>query len=150
MHKILKPVPETIFSLCDLIRQTSFEIHSFLKNGHLEKVYENALIHRLTTKGLEVQQQCPLKVYDKDGTSLGEFFADLVVNRRIVVEVKAAETIVSEHIAQLLGYLRACRMEHGLLINFGNRKLQIKKYIMTDHFFKADDGMKLCERDVCL
>ena len=147
MHKMHKNFPGSIFSLCDLIRQTSFEIHSFLKNGHLEKVYENALLHRLTKKGLKVQQQWPFTVCDQDGMALGEYFADLVVDDRLVVEVKAAVTIAKEHVAQLLGYLRASRMEHGLLVNFGSRKLQVKKLIMNDHFFNEGYGLNLCERN---
>ena len=148
MHKMHKSLPRTIFSLCDLIRQTSFEIHSFLKNGHLEKVYENALLHRLTKKGLKVQQQWPLTVCYQDGTILGEYFADLVVDDRLVVEVKAAVSIANEHVAQLLGYLRASKMEHGLLVNFGSRKLQIKKFIVNEYSFNEDYGMKLFERNI--
>jgi hypothetical protein len=93
---------DEINKLCDIIRQTSFEIHKFLRIGHLEKIYENALTHRLTK-----------------------------LANRIVIEVKACRALVDEHIAQLLGYLRASRIEHGLLINFGGQKFQIKKYILS-------------------
>jgi GxxExxY protein len=120
-----------INKLCDTIRETSFEIHKFLRSGHLEKVYENALTHRLTKLGILVIQQHPLDVSDEDGTLLGHFCADLFVANRLVVEVKACRGLVDEHVAQLLGYLRASRIEHGLLINFGGQKLQIKKYILT-------------------
>ena len=61
---------ENINELCDQVRQTSFEIHQFLRSGHLEKVYENALTHRLTKLGLDVQQQFPIDVFDEDGTVL--------------------------------------------------------------------------------
>src|SRR5580765_1221252 len=105
--------------LCDVIRETSFEIHKFLRSGHLEKVYENALIHRLAKIGIPVIQQHPLDVCDEDGTLLGHFCADLFVDNRLVVEVKACRTLSDEHVAQLLGYLRASRIQHGLLINFG-------------------------------
>jgi len=114
-----------------MIRQTSFEIHKYFRSGHLEKIYENALIHRLTKLGIEVIQQHPLNVFDEDGASLGHLCADLFVAGKVVVEVKACRTLVDEHIAQLLGYLRASRIEHGLLINFGGPKLQIKKYILS-------------------
>ena len=117
--------------LCDLIRQTSFEIHKYFRSGHLEKIYENALTHRLTKLGIEVIQQHPLNVFDEDGALLGHLCADLFVAGRLVVEVKACRSLVDEHIAQLLGYLRAARIEHGLLINFGGPKLQIKKYILS-------------------
>src|SRR6266852_5967067 len=120
-----------INKLCDMIRQTSFDIHKFLRSGHLEKIYENALTHRLTKLGIQVIQQHPLDVSDEDGTLLGHFCADLFVANKLVVEVKACRSLVDEHIAQLLGYLRASRIEHGLLINFGGQKLQIKKYILS-------------------
>lgn len=119
-----------IFKLCDLIRETSFEIHRFHKHGHLEKIYENALAHRLRKGGIKVEQQFPLNVYDEDGTVLGEYFADLFVEDSLIVELKACNSIGDEHIAQILGYLRSSKIKHGLLVNFGAPKLQIKKYIL--------------------
>jgi GxxExxY protein len=68
-------------SLRDIIRETSFAIHTFHKSGHLEKVYENALAHRLRKRNLEVEQQYPLAVYVEDGTRIGEYFADLLVEK---------------------------------------------------------------------
>jgi len=115
--------------LCDLIRETSFSIHSFLKYGHLEKIYENALAHRLRKKGLDIRQQHPIKVHDEDGTLLGDFFADIFAENLLIVEIKACKTLAPEHTAQLLGYLRATNIEHGLLINFGAPKFQIRKFI---------------------
>ena len=120
-----------IMKLCDIIRETSFELHKYLKNGHLEKVYENGLFHRLLKKGLNVKQQFPLKVYDEDGTLLGDFFADLFVDNCLIIELKAGKILLNEHTAQLLGYLKTSRIEHGLLINFGSFRLQIKKYILS-------------------
>ena len=117
--------------LCDVVRETSFDIHRFLRQGHLEKVYENALAHRLLKRGLLVEQQFPLPVFDEDGTLLGDYFADLFVEGRLIVELKASRTLVDENIAQILGYLRSSHIEHGLLINFGAPKLQIKKYILS-------------------
>jgi len=125
---------QDIKQLCDVIRETSFEIHCYLRHGHLEKIYENALVHRLKKRNIKVEQQYPLSVYDEDGTSLGDFCADLFVDDRLIVELKACKTLASEHIAQLLGYLRASRIEHGLLINFGAPKLQINKYVLSDNF----------------
>ena len=124
---------QDIKQLCDIIRETSFEIHCYHRNGHLEKIYENALVHRLRKKGITVEQQHALSVYDEDGTPLGDFYADLFVGGKLIVELKACHAIVNEHIAQLLGYLRASRIEHGLLINFGAPKLQIKKYVLSDN-----------------
>lgn len=121
-----------VFQLCDQIRETSFALHRFLRHGHLEKVYENGLAHRLRKQGVIVQQQHPLKVLDEDGTVLGEYFADLLLEFPLIIEIKACQGLRDEHIAQLLGYLRACRIEHGLLINFGAPKLQIKKYVLSD------------------
>jgi GxxExxY protein len=117
--------------LCDLVRETSFAVHVYLRNGHLEKVYENALAHRLRKRGLEVYQQHPLNVYDEDGTLLGEYFADLFIEGCLMVELKAVKTIADEHVAQILGYLKSGRIETGLLINFGAAKLYVKKYLMT-------------------
>jgi GxxExxY protein len=74
-----------INKLCDIIRETSFDIHCYLRQGHLEKIYENALVHRLAKQGLDVKQQYPLRVFDKDGTLLGDYFADLFIENRLIV-----------------------------------------------------------------
>ena len=121
---------KTINELCDVVRETSYAIHLYQAHGHLEKVYENALAHRLRKAGLEVKQQQPIKVLDEDGTVIGEFQADLLVEDRLVVELKAAKAVADEHVAQLLGYLKSTRLEHGLLINFGSYKFEIKKYAL--------------------
>lgn len=121
-----------IFGLVDLIRETNYALHRYLRYGHLEKVYENGLVHRLRKIGIKVEQQYPLKVYDEDGTVLGEYFTDLFVESKLIVELKACKALAPEHTAQLLGYLRACYIEHGILINFGAPKLQIKKYVLSD------------------
>lgn len=121
------------FELCDLVRETSYALHNFLRHGHLEKVYENGLVHRLHKIGLKVEQQKPLKVRDEDGTVLGDFVADLIVEDILLVELKACRTLADEHVAQLLGYLRSCHIQHGLLVNFGGPKLQIKKYADLDN-----------------
>jgi len=81
---------------------------------------------------MKVEQQYPLQVWDEDGTVLGDFFADLFMEDCLIVELKACKTLASEHVAQLLGYLRASRIEHGLLINFGAPKLQIRKYVLSE------------------
>jgi GxxExxY protein len=121
-----------IFELCDVVRETAYAIHVYHGHGHLEKVYENALVHRLRKTGLVVEQQHPIQVMDEDGTALGDFFADLFVEGILIVELKAAKAIADEHVAQLLGYLKSTRLEHGLLINFGSNKFQIKKFIAND------------------
>jgi GxxExxY protein len=136
---MLKTNVKTIFELCGIVRETAYAIHVYHGHGHLEKVYENALAHRLRKLGLEVKQQHPVQVWDEDGTILGDFFADLFIEGLLVVELKAAKAIADEHIAQLLGYLKSTHIEHGLLINFGSQKFQIKKYIVNDHGHVPED-----------
>ncbi len=121
----------TISELCDRVRETAYAIHVYHGHGHLEKVYENALENRLRKIGLDVKQQHPLTVYDEDGAVLGDYFADLLIADRLIVELKACRALAEEHIAQLLGYLKSARIEHGLLINFGSYKFQIKKYALS-------------------
>ncbi len=72
----------TIEQLCDIVRETAYAIHVYHGHGHLEKVHENALVHRLRKAGLVVEQQHPIKVYDDDGTIIGEFCADVLVENR--------------------------------------------------------------------
>ena len=124
---------DEIMKLCDIIRETSYAIHRYLRSGHLEKIYENALVNRLRKQGFNVNPQHPIQVYDEDGTLLGDFYADIFAENRLIVELKACKTLVEEHTAQLLGYLRASRIEHGMLINFGSERLQVKKYILSDN-----------------
>jgi len=116
--------------LCDDVRQVAYDIHLYHGHGHLEKVYENALAHRLRKLGLDVKQQFPLKVYDEDGTIVGDYVADLVVSDVLVVEIKAAKGLAPEHEAQVLGYLRSAKLKHALLINFGSPKFQIRKFAL--------------------
>lgn len=123
---------DRVFELCDLVREASYSLHCYLRHGHLEKVYENGLANRLRKQGLDVKQQIPLKVRDEDGAVLGDFVADLIVEDVLLVELKASRALADEHTAQLLGYLRSCPIEHGLLVNFGGPKLQIKKYADLD------------------
>ena len=69
---------------------------------------------------------------DEDGTLIGDYFADLLIVNQVVIELKTAKTLMLEHEAQLLGYLKSARLEHGLLINFGSPKFQIRKFVWTD------------------
>ena len=117
-----------VLALCDRIRRISFALHGYLRHGHLEKVYENGLAHRLKKDGINFEQQYPLKVSDEDDAILGEYYADFLIEGFLVVELKACRALADEHIAQLLGYLRASRKEHGLLINFGAPRLEIRKF----------------------
>jgi GxxExxY protein len=116
-------------ALCDQVRETSYAIHEYHGNGYLEKVYENALAHRLRKAGLDVKQQLPITIHDEDGTVIGEYFADIVVNDSLILELKACKHLTNEHESQLLHYLKATNIEHGLLINFGTFKFEIEKFI---------------------
>jgi len=120
-----------IFTLCNIIRETSFDIYKYLRSGHKEQIYENALAHRLRKRGIRLEQQQEVKVFDEDGTCLGMLKTDLLIESRLICEIKGVRALIDEHVAQLLGYLRASRIEHGLLINFGGPRLEIKKYILT-------------------
>ena len=112
--------------ICDKIRQVAYDLHVYLGVGYLEKVYENGLAHRLTKAGMAVQSQVPIQVADEDGFVIGEYVADMVVNG-IIIELKSVSTLLQTHLAQLLNYMKAMKLEHGLLINFGSEKFQCKK-----------------------
>jgi GxxExxY protein len=92
-----------IFALCDEIRETGFAIHKYLRNGHPENIYENALANRLRKKGTDVKQQERMKVFDEDDTFLGLFKVDLLVDKRLICEIKGCRTFPDENVAQLLG-----------------------------------------------
>lgn len=135
MHTKPKSRP---FQLCDIVRETAFAIHRFHGPGHLEKIYENALVHRLRKLGLKVEQQVPLQVFDEDGTLLGDLAADVLVEGVLLLELKAVRHVLPEHVAQLLGYLKSSRIEHGALLNFGSGKFHIKMYGMSQTLHEAE------------
>jgi GxxExxY protein len=112
------------------IRQTAFDVHRYLGNGFLEKVYENALAHRLGKRGHDVAGQAALSVRDEDGTVVGHYVADLVVDGTVLVEIKAVRGLTAEHYAQILNYLKATGLRIGLLLNFGRRRLEVKRFTM--------------------
>ena len=120
-----------ILAICEVIRETSLEVHRYLRSGFTERIYENALVHRLRKQRLRVDQQQCVRVFDEDGTLLGLLKIDLLINKKVICEIKGCSALVDAHTAQLLGYLRATRIQRGLLINFGAAKLQVKKYILT-------------------
>ena len=95
-----------------------YTVYNALGYGFLEKVYENALTHELSQRDLRVQQQKPIKVY-YDGVVAGEYFADLLVDDKVIVELKAAKAISEGHKAQLINYLKATGTKVGLILNFG-------------------------------
>jgi GxxExxY protein len=116
--------------ITEKIRQASFEVHKYFGNGFLEKVYENALAYKIRTLNMVCTQQKPVNVYFEDHVIVGEYFADIEVDNKIIIEVKAIEMLDKIHFAQLKNYLKATKYRLGLLINFGAPKLQFKRIIM--------------------
>jgi GxxExxY protein len=96
----------------------AYKVHNTLGPGFFEKVYENALRIELEKQGLEVKQQEPINV-TYEGQVVGEYYADLWVDERVVIELKAAHSLVKRHEVQLVNYLSATGIESGLLLNFG-------------------------------
>ena len=103
-----------------------YAVYNALGYGFLEKVYENALVIRLRKAGFTVAQQQPIKVYF-DGQVVGEYFADLVVNGLVILEIKAVKELTEAHKAQLINYLKATPYEVGLLLNFGPKPQVVRK-----------------------
>ena len=114
----------------DKILKAFYTVYNALGYGFLEKVYENALFIELCKFDLKVVKQQPIKV-QYDGQKVGEYFADLIVNDVIIIELKAAEGIIEEHEHQLLNYLKATDKEVGLLLNFG-KKPQFKRKVFQN------------------
>ncbi len=110
----------------EIIIGCAYSVHNLLGPGFLEKVYENALRKEVTKKGLKVIQQADIKVW-YDGEVVGAYSADLWVEDRIIVELKAAQSLAKDHEMQLVHYLAATKVETGLLINFGSSSVQIKR-----------------------
>src|SRR5260370_15529864 len=100
------------------IIQAFYHVYNVLGHGFLEKVYKNALVSALRKMALTVQPNAPIKVY-YEGEEVGDYFADLLVESCVIVELKAVEALCDEHHAQLINYLKACEIEVGLLLNFG-------------------------------
>jgi GxxExxY protein len=115
--------------LTEKIIGCAYTVHNKLGPGFLEKVYENALRIELQKSGLGVKQQEPISVI-YDGQIVGEYYADLWVEERVVVELKAALALVKEHEVQLVNYLTATKVELGLLLNVGS-SVQVKRKFRT-------------------
>ena len=111
------------------IRGAIFEVNRVLGSGFLEKIYENALILELKNRGLKAQGQVPLKVYYKENP-VGYYFADIIVEDQVIVELKVAERIEKVHEAQLINYLRATGIRVGLLVNMKHPKAEIKRMVL--------------------
>jgi GxxExxY protein len=117
----------TIDELTKKVIGCAYAVHNALGAGFLEKVYENALRLELDAAGLRVRQQHPIPVHYR-GQAVGDFFADLVVEDRLIVELKAVQNIAKEHEVQLVNYLAATAMDDGLLINFGSSVAVKRKF----------------------
>lgn len=123
--------PQLLYeSLSGRIRHTAFDVHRYFGNGFLEKVYENALAHRLEKQGHTVDRQAPWTIRDEDGTEVGHYVPDLVIDRVVLLEIKAISCMTAEHHAQMMNYLKATGFRLGMLLNFGQRKLEIKRFAL--------------------
>ena len=114
--------------LTEKIIRCVFEVHNVLGSGFLEKVYENALLEEMQKKGLKAISQVPISVVYK-GKNVGEYTSDIVVEDKIIIEIKAVENIIDIHELQLKNYLKATGLEVGLLINFGKNVEVRRKYV---------------------
>ena len=118
-----------INELTYLINGAVFEVNRILGPGFLEKVYENALLMELKARGIKAAAQYPIKVKYKDQI-VGEYFADMVVENQVIIELKTVDRIEKIHEAQLLNYLKATGINVGLLVNFKNTKADIKRLVL--------------------
>lgn len=112
-------------NITDLIIKAAYKVHKTLGFGFLEKVYENALAIELRKAGLKAEQQKPLTVW-YEGEVVGEFSVDILVENKVVVELKAVQNLLGKHEIQVLNYLKGCRLEVGLLLNLAE-SLEIKR-----------------------
>jgi GxxExxY protein len=116
--------------ITDKIISAFYKVYNSLGYGFLEKVYENALIIELKDRGMMAVPQAQIQVFYK-GNTVGEYYADIVVEDKIIVEIKAGRDLAPEHEAQLLNYLKATDMEVGLLLNFGPEP-QVKRKVFNN------------------
>ncbi|MBL7883947.1 MAG: GxxExxY protein, partial [Bacteroidia bacterium] len=116
------------------IMKAYFNVYNTLGYGFLEKVYENAMMIELKKKGLDCERQVPIDVF-YDTEYVGNYYADIIVNQKVIIELKAAEFLIAEHESQLVNYLRATKIEVGLLLNFGSEP-QYKRKVLSNEFKK--------------
>ena len=117
----------TLDETTDRVIACCFRVHNRLGSGFLEKVYENSLMMELAKAGLSAQQQVPIAV-KYDGVVVGEYFSDIVVDSRLICELKASESLSKDHEVQLVNYLAATGFDVGLLINFGRSVIVKRKF----------------------
>ncbi|MES2139301.1 MAG: GxxExxY protein [Bacteroidota bacterium] len=116
------------------ILKAFFNVYNSIGYGFYEKVYENALSIELKKMNLKCENQKPVTVY-YDGNIVGSYFADIIVDDKVIIELKAVDLIIEEHEIQLVNYLRATEMEVGLLLNFGTHP-QYKRKVLSNEFKK--------------
>ena len=112
------------------IRGAVFEVNRVLGPGFLEKVYENALTIELKSRGLNVENQIPIRVVYKD-KPIGDYIADMLVEKKVIIEVKTVSKLDKIHEAQLLNYLKATGIHLGLLVNFKHPKAEVKRMVLN-------------------
>jgi len=105
-------------------------VHNTLGFGFMEKVYENSLMTEFEPSGLQVTQQYPVKVFYK-AKMVGDYIADILVEDKIILEIKSVENLNKIHEVQLVNYLKAVNMEVGILLNFGKEKLEFKRKVLN-------------------
>jgi len=116
--------------ITEKIIKAYYQVYNTLGYGFLEKVYHNALLLELKKQGFYCQSQFPIKVF-YEGVQVGDYFADIIVDESVVIEIKAIESLCEEHEYQLINYLKATDIEIGLLLNFG-KKPEFKRKIFTN------------------
>jgi len=125
--------------ITDKILKAYYKVYNSLGYGFLEKVYENALQIELNYTGLRTEKQREITVY-YNNVKVGEYFCDLLVENCVIIELKACETIREEHEAQLINYLKATRLEVGLLLNFGT-KPEFKRKVYSNYRKKTEPAI---------
>ena len=114
------------------ILKAFYNVYNNLGFGFLEKVYEKSMLIDLRKLGLKAENQKQIKVY-YDNIEVGEYYADIIVNDCVIIELKAAENLIPEHEAQLVNYLRATEIEVGLLLNFGKTPQKIRRVLTKEY-----------------
>ena len=138
---------QDIMQLCDVIRETGFAIHRYHRNGHLEKIYENALVHRLRKQGLQLQQQHPLKVLDEDGTLLGDFYADLLVEN--AAELAFVDQLLGQDDGRTTAIIVPDHVRHFRLLDSGDHLLRLIR-VQRERLFAEDHlaGFRRVDRNL--
>ncbi|MFB3134695.1 MAG: GxxExxY protein [Rhodospirillales bacterium] len=108
---------------------SAFEVLNELGHGFPEAIYQKAFAHELAQSGISVEQQVPFKVRYK-GVLVGNYYADIVVDKRVIIELKTVEKLIPAHVGQVLNYLRASNLHVGLLLNFAKPKLEYRRVLM--------------------